>query len=46
MIIEIKDRAVYDIYLNGKWVASRASWDNVMDYVASMLRKGCQDAQD
>ena len=43
MIIEIKDKTVYDIYLNGKWVAACGSWDNVIFYVMDMLRKGCQD---
>ena len=44
MLIEIHDKVVYEIYLNGKWVASRASWDNVIDYVNQLLRKGHRDA--
>lgn len=43
MIIEIHDKAVYDIYLNGRWVASRAAWKNVIDYVTDMLEEGHRD---
>lgn len=38
--LKIKHRGdgVYDIYLNGNWVASRGHYENVLDEIRSIIQ--------
>ncbi len=36
--IKLRGDNVYDLYLDGKWIASRGSCDNILDEVRSTVR--------
>ena len=37
--IKLRGDHVYDLYLDGKWVASRGSFDNILDETVKAIRK-------
>ena len=36
--IKLRNDNVYDIYLNGKWMSSRGSYDNVLDELKNIIQ--------
>lgn len=37
--IKLRGDNVYDLYMNGSWIASRGSCDNILDEARSAIRK-------
>ena len=39
IMIKLRGDNVYDLYMDGKWIASRGSCDNILDEVRNEVRK-------
>lgn len=37
--IKLRGDNVYDLYMNGKWISSRGSCENILDEVCNEVRK-------
>jgi hypothetical protein len=37
--IKLREDRVYDLYLNGKWIASRGHYENILDEVRSLIKQ-------
>lgn len=36
--IKIREENVYDLYLDGKWIASRGHYENILDEVRNAIK--------
>lgn len=43
LTIKLRADNVYDLYLNGEWVASRGSHKNILDEAKSVIEKALLD---
>lgn len=41
--IKLRGDNVYDLYIDGKWIASRGSYENILDEVKIEIRKSLID---
>lgn len=41
--IKLRGDNVYDLYMDGEWIASRGSCDNILDEVKSEVKKSLLD---
>lgn len=39
IVIKLRGDNVYDLYLNGQWIASRGSYENIIDEVKNAIKE-------
>lgn len=37
--IKLREDRVYDLYLNGKWIASRGSYENILKELKTLMEE-------
>ena len=44
IVIKLRGDNVYDLYMDGKWIASRGSYENILDEVRAEIKNSLFDS--